>query len=243
MTDSTRDKFSAESRYLPVEFKFDSESEPGVFHGLGAVFGNTDSHGDVIAPGAFSKSLTAHKAAGTMPLMYVEHSFNQLGGDPLPVGKWLDMHEDNVGLRVKGKLSALDTDHGKRIRSLMRDGALPGMSIAFTIPAGGSVRGKTPGDPARTLREVKLHAVDIVTRPSNPKALVHSVKTDPVRFQSKAQLVDWMHEAGVSIMAAQKIASGGWPAISQLDDDENDVQSLIEAMRDARHELSNIQLR
>ncbi|WP_236697151.1 HK97 family phage prohead protease [Sphingomonas sp. Leaf257] len=57
-----------------LECKFDSVSDTDgkmVFSGYGAVFGNVDSYGDVIAPGAFAKSLTEHQAAGTTPMMFL----------------------------------------------------------------------------------------------------------------------------------------------------------------------------
>src|ERR1700680_403596 len=99
----------------PTEFKFVDNSDPGVFSGYGAIFNKIDSHGDVIEPGAFTESLMKHQAKGTMPGLYVEHSAFT-GGDPLPVGVWTEMKQDANGLAVRGKLSALDTEHGRRIR-------------------------------------------------------------------------------------------------------------------------------
>lgn len=159
-----------------TEFKFTDDAQPGVFEGYGAVFGNTDTHGDVIRPGAFADSLAEHKANGTMPALFVEHSGFK-GGDPLPVGTWTDIAEDGDGLRAKGRISALDTDHGRRIRSLMQDGALRGLSIAYHVPAGGAVMGKRAGEPRRTLVKVDLHAIDIVRDPSNALARIAAVKS------------------------------------------------------------------
>ena len=154
-----------------IDLKF-SDAEPGVFGGLGAVFNNVDSHGHVITRGAFAETLAKHAAAGTMPGMYAEHSFYELGGDPLPIGVWQEMSEDDIGLRVKGKISALDTDYGKRILALVRDGAITGYSIAFQVPPGGDVRGKKEGEPKRTINRVDLHSVDLVRDPANPLAQV-----------------------------------------------------------------------
>ena len=42
------------------------------FAGYGAAFGNVDAYGDVIAPGAFTKTLSEHAAAGTMPAMLAQ---------------------------------------------------------------------------------------------------------------------------------------------------------------------------
>lgn len=161
------DRFAA-----PMELSFAGDGEPGAFEGYGAVFNNTDFYGHVIRPGAFAETLAKHTASGTMPGMYAEHSAFGLGGDPLPIGVWKAMSEDSTGLHVKGKISALDTDHSKRIIGLMRDKAITGLSIAFNVPPGGDVRSKKEGEPARTINRLTLHAVDLVRDPANAMAQV-----------------------------------------------------------------------
>jgi HK97 family phage prohead protease len=163
---------------LPVEFKFATGDNvaPGTFEGRAAAFNNMDWHGDIIKPGAFTKSLADHKDNGTMPGMYAEHSFAMFGGDPLPIGAWHSMVEDEKGLHAVGKISALDSDHGKRIYGLMKDGALKSLSIAFSVPDGGSEAGAKPTDPKRWLKAINLVSVDVVRNPSNPEAQVSFVK-------------------------------------------------------------------
>lgn len=156
----------------PMELKFVGDAQPGAFEGYGAVFNNVDSYGHVIKPGAFAETLAKHVASGTMPGMYAEHSAYELGGDPLPIGVWTAMSEDSTGLQVKGRISALDTDHSKRIIALMRDKAITGLSIAFRVPAGGEVRSKKDGEPARTINRLDLHSVDLVRDPANAMAQV-----------------------------------------------------------------------
>ena len=90
-----------ERKGAAIEFKFVSEGDPGVFEGYGGIFGNVDSYGDLILPGAFAASLAEHKAKGTMPGMYAEHSIYTPGGDLLPIGRWLDMSESPLPRRIK----------------------------------------------------------------------------------------------------------------------------------------------
>ena len=159
-----------------MEIKLASGDGTGEVTGYGAVFGNQDSHGDVILPGAFAHALAEHKAAGTMPALYVEHG-PVLGGSLLPDGVWTHMEEDATGLKVRGRISALDTDHGKRIRSLVQDGALSGMSIGFKVGAGNAAVGKKAGEPRRTIRSFdKLYEVSLVNSPSNTLARVDGIK-------------------------------------------------------------------
>ena len=152
-----------------VEFKFAplDSAEPGTFEGYASVFNKQDWHGDIVMPGAFTASLAEHKANGTMPGLYAEHSFAMLGGDPLPIGIWTSLDEDENGLKGTGRISALDSDHGKRIYGLMRDGAMKALSIAYSVPDGGSTPGKKAGDPKRWLKAINLYSVDVVRDPSN----------------------------------------------------------------------------
>lgn len=159
----------------PVELKFMDESQPGTFEGYAACFNNIDSHGDVIAPGAFKDTLEKHQANGTMPALHFEHDW-AWGGDPMPAGVWTSFTEDAKGLKGVGKISALDTDYGRRVRSLMQDGAVRGLSIAFSVPEGGAEIGKKAGEPKRMLKAINLRAVDLVKWPSNDLAMVDSVK-------------------------------------------------------------------
>ncbi|HTI78887.1 MAG TPA: HK97 family phage prohead protease [Acetobacteraceae bacterium] len=161
------DRFAA-----PMEVLFVGDGQPGAFEGYGAVFNNTDFYENVIAPGAFTDTLATHASAGTMPAMFVEHSAFELFGDPLPIGVWQAMSEDSKGLHVKGKISALDTDHSKRIIGLMKDKAITGLSIAFKVPAGGDVRSNKAGEPKRLINKLNLYAVDLVRDPANAQAQV-----------------------------------------------------------------------
>jgi hypothetical protein len=98
------------------------------------------------------------------------------GGDPLPIGIWLSLEEDEKGLRGVGKLSALDSEHGKRIHGLMKDGALKSLSIAYEVPDGGSRKGNGAGDPKRWLDKLKLFSADVVNMPSNAQAQIYAMK-------------------------------------------------------------------
>ena len=42
---------------VPAEFKFADGGEAGTFEGYASVYGNQDSHGDVVEPGAFKEHL------------------------------------------------------------------------------------------------------------------------------------------------------------------------------------------
>lgn len=139
--------------------------DDGTVEGYGSVFGERDSYDDVIAPGAFKGSLAAHKAIGTMPAMLWQHDGAK------PIGIWTEMVEDSKGLRIKGQL-ALETVLGKEAHALLKLGALNGLSIGFVSKQWTYDRDTD----VRTLTELDLWEVSLVTFPANGKARVTNVK-------------------------------------------------------------------
>ena len=160
----------------PLEVKFAGSPDAGEFEGYGAFFGNIDLVGDRILPGAFAATLAERKAAGGMVPMHVNHGFPQLGGQRA-VGVWTDMGEDAKGLRVKGKISGMNTDAGRHLFERVKDGAFPGMSIGFKVAPGGAVYGTKAGEPRRTLKAVHLGEISLVDTPANVSAVIDAFKT------------------------------------------------------------------
>ncbi len=158
-----------------AEVKFAADSM--AFEGYGAVFGNVDSYGDVIAPGAFAQFLADVKS-GSQPwsLMLSQHGGMGLTAeDVTPIGVWTDIAEDGTGLRVKGQLA--DTPRGREMYSLMKMAprpAIDGMSIGY-VPKAWEPR-TNPEDPKRRLTRIDLVEVSVVSRPANRLARVSAVK-------------------------------------------------------------------
>lgn len=147
------------------------------FTGYGAVFGNTDSYGDVIVQGAFKKTIKESKSTKQWPAMLLQHGGWGLGADDMtPIGIWTELVEDDTGLYVAGKLA--DTPRGREIHTLMKMDPRPainGLSIGY-LPIRWKNRAN-PDEPRRTLEEVKLLEISPVTFPANPKARIKDVKT------------------------------------------------------------------
>lgn len=163
---------------VPFEMKFADEAAPGTFEGYGAVFGNMDSHGDVIEPAAFGKSLLERERSGRgLPPMYKMHGAHTLNAHE-PIGVWEKMSEDSKGLHVKGRLLGLDTERGKWNLAQVREGALKGLSIGFSLPAGGYRKGSgKAGEPVRFLKSILLREVSLVDEPSNAAAQIYAMKS------------------------------------------------------------------
>jgi HK97 family phage prohead protease len=144
----------------------DTATEARSFSGYGAYFNNSDSYGDIIAPGAFKASLAKHEAAGTFPLMLLNHD----AWDKLPIGVWKSLSEDTRGLVVEGQL--LDTTAGNDVYKALKAGAITGLSIGF-LCTGYEINGGV-----RTITEAELLEVSVVTFPANDLARVADVKSE-----------------------------------------------------------------
>ena len=138
-------------------------TEDGTFAGYASLFGRTDLGRDMVMRGAFAASLRT-RGAGGIKMLY-QH-------DPLqPIGVWDEIREDDRGLFVKGRLTT-GVARAREVLSLMRAGALDGLSIGYR-----TVRGRTDGKSGvRQLLEVDLWEISVVTFPMLPEARVAAVK-------------------------------------------------------------------
>lgn len=142
----------------------DRVAEDGTFAGYAALFGKADLGRDVVLPGAFRASLARRGAAGIR--MLFQHDPRE------PIGTWLDIREDGEGLYVRGRLTT-GVARARDVLSLMRAGALDGLSIGYR-----TVRGRTDAKTGhRSLIEVDLWEISVVTFPMQPEARVAQVKT------------------------------------------------------------------
>jgi len=184
-----------EHKNCNIEFKFSEDgADTMTFEGYGAVFGNEDSYGDVIALGAFTETLAKATESGRLPAMLEQHGGFGLGaGDNTPIGKWLEMSEDDTGLKVKGQLA--DTDRGRDIYTLMKMGAIDGLSIGYRVKE--STPRKNDDDPKRTLTKLDLVEISPVTFPANGEARIHAVKSID-EIETVSDIEDNLRDAGYS---------------------------------------------
>lgn len=171
-------------------------SDDMTFEGYGAIFGNVDSHGDVIEPGAFASFLADVKSGKeSWPSMLSQHGALGMSTEDLtPVGVWADLSEDGVGLRVSGRLA--DTARGRELHTLMKMSprpAIDGLSIGY-IAKEWEPRSK-PEDPRRRLKRIDLAEISPVTFPANRLARVASVKSIE-NLTALSEIEDFLREAG-----------------------------------------------
>jgi HK97 family phage prohead protease len=197
-----------ETKHLDFGFEVKAVNEDGTIEGYGSVFGVKDNYDDVIAKGAFMDSLKAHKAAGTMPAMLWQHDSDK------PIGVWTEMVEDEKGLRIKGQL-AMETVKGKEAHALLKMGALNGLSIGFMSKQWAYDRDTE----VRTLTEIDLWEVSLVTFPANTKARITNVKSvDDLQTLKDAERI--LRDSGFSKQDALAFVSRVKTLSSRSDSDD-----------------------
>jgi HK97 family phage prohead protease len=212
---------------IEVKFTVDATDDTGMtFSGYGAVTGNIDSYGDMLAPGAFADTLAKVKSTGQWPAMLEQHGgWGSAAADMTPIGIWTDMSEDGSGLKVHGKLA--DTTSGRDLYALLKmqpRPAIDGLSIGY-IAKDWSPR-SAPDEPRRTLKKVDLMEVSLVTFPANAKARVSSVKSAITERECEAILRD----AGFSRNEAKAFIIGGFKSLRLRDADDETGTALSQLL-------------
>jgi HK97 family phage prohead protease len=195
--------------------------EDGSFTGYGSMFGNADSYGEIVEPGAFAASLKAHARAKTMPLMLWQHDTER------PIGIWEEMEEDNKGLRCVGRL-LLGIRQADEAHIMLKAGAIRGLSIGYRELAA------EPDGNNRRLKKLDLREVSIVSFPANDKATIQSVKSILAEGElpTVRQFEEHLRDAGFSKSLAAAIASKATPHLrGEPEAQADDAMAFLQALR------------
>ncbi|MBP0480999.1 HK97 family phage prohead protease [Sagittula salina] len=145
--------------------RFDAEVtvvEGMKIEGYASLFGKIDQGGDVVARGAYARSLKRLTEDGRVVKMLWQHDPAQ------PIGVWDVVREDERGLYVKGRLLN-SVAKGREAAALIEAGAIDGLSIGYrTLKSTKNDRGQ------RLLAELELWEVSLVTFPMLSSARVAS---------------------------------------------------------------------
>jgi len=211
------------NEYINLEVKEIPDDE-GFFEGYASTFGNEDSTGDIIEAGAFKKSL-----ANREPKVLWQHEMDK------PVGKVVEVREDEKGLYVKVKL-AIKTSLGKDAYEYMKADIINRLSIGFrAIDADYDYDSNI-----RTLKEIDLFEFSLVTMPANDQAEVTAVKNELP--SDERQFEKFLRNNGYSRTAAKTIAARGIKGYQDILR-EAGVHTPDEALREAdevKELLSNL---
>ncbi len=212
--------------WLDCGFSIKAATDDGHIEGLGAVFGNVDLGFDRIEHGAFRETLKKLKEG--VPMLWQHFS-------DMPIGLWDSLKESSKGLVVEGDIN-LDVQQGREARSLVKQGAVKGLSIGY-IP-----RDFEFEDEIRVLKRVDLVEVSLATFPMNPEARVAGVKHATRRELERSLKEDY----GLNKRSATHVAAvirnetdvGEWDTHSG-NGHTPDIGQLSDRLRTLTQELRN----
>lgn len=132
-----------------------------------------DSYGDIIEPGAFTKTIEKRKESGhPFPLCW-NHNFDSI------IGVVDSVKEDEKGAFIEAHF--LDTDLAQDVRKFVQSGAVYQFSFAYDV-----LKNREPDSEEKkngvmnVLQEVEVFEISVVTVPANQNAVVTDVKsTEP----------------------------------------------------------------
>lgn len=140
-------------------FQPNSIDDSGTFEGRLAVYGSVDEGGDIIEPGAFTKTL--QEGGGSVPLLWAHDA-------SAPIGT-LQLTDTPAALLAKGRL-VLSVPKAREAYDLMRAGVVRGLSIGYK-----TVKAQAAGE-IRRLKELRLFEGSLTPLQMNAGAVVTSVK-------------------------------------------------------------------
>jgi HK97 family phage prohead protease len=151
-----------------IEVKADGEA--GEFTALASVFGNVDSVGDRVIPGAFTETLRKLRESGDPLPIVLSHQWD----DPfkhIGVAYPENVKQTKRGLLVKGKLD-MDNDVARQVYRLMKRRSLKAFSFGYTVDE------QRPGpDGVNELVKVDLFEVGPTLVGANRSAELQAVKS------------------------------------------------------------------
>lgn len=200
-------------KHIQRPFEIKSLEQDGSFAGYGSVFGNTDLYGDVVMPGAFSKSLAKWKAKGEFPPILWQHRSDQ------PIGPFTSMTEDEKGLFVEGQLLVKDVQQAREAYALIKAKAIKGMSIGYDVDEDGFDYDAAHG--IMKLTAVNLWEISIATFPANTAATITDVKEicSGGELPTLRVFEGLLRDAGFSRKQATDIAHRGFVPLLQREAD------------------------
>lgn len=146
----------------------DIDDEQGIVKGLGSVFGNVDSDGDVIEKGAYSKTIQENK--GRIKYLY-QHRLDK------PVGSMKELNETNEGLEFVAQI-ATKTTLGRDVFEMIKAGVVTENSVGFS-----TVKQQFDNEKKiNYIKEVKLWEISAVTLAANPLAIISGAKGEGIEL-------------------------------------------------------------
>jgi len=220
-----------------------NDDEKGVF--VGAMASQAKDYGnDIIAKEAFDDTLADYKDNEQNIQLYYNHQTMDL---PLGIISFKNISQSGKSWNVKGELN-LNTQKGKEVYELMKQGALTDLSIGYIV-TDVDFQGKL-----RIIKSLQLNEVSVVGKGMNKKAKITSVKSeeqeqntkkfdisDVENVKTKAEFNETLRKSGsFSNAACEFLASCFVPKQSKSVADKGSSDEIKSSLLEIKNILKNL---
>jgi HK97 family phage prohead protease len=196
----------------------------GQFEALVSVFGNKDSYGDVVMPGAFIDTLAEWQASGNPIPVIFSHGYSDPDNH---IGVVLEAAEKSVGgksgLWVKGQLDTDPEDtRARKVGRLLKGRRVTQFSFSYDVVDGGSV--EKDGEHVYELRKLKLYEVGPCLIGANSETELIGAKTRLDQLEQSLRDLA-AGKAGRVLSAANEKAIGA--AVEKINGGLEDLRGVL----------------
>jgi HK97 family phage prohead protease len=182
----------------------------GEIEGFISTYNSIDRGGDVMMPGAMTKSLATVNAGQRKIKMLWQHDPSR------PIGVWDSFRDDSKGVIGRGRILT-EVQAGSEALVLLKADAISGLSIGYKTVDSEPIHTATGS--IRQLKEIDLWEASLVTFPMNTESTVTDVKN----LAGLRDVEQLLRDAGVPNGFAKLVAKYGFDgATKRLTDDHRD---------------------
>ncbi len=207
-----------QTRLLPfqdMQLRFDEQQDPTKpfeFEGYAVRWDSINSHGEQFVKGAFTDYINAVKAGAARCHMYYNHGYQLVWVNPtygMRIGKWLNLEEDDIGLKVTGRITP-NHSLAHDVRAMLEDKTIDGLSVAFFRPNPMDV--EDLGEYVR-IKRANLYEISPCDEPSDRNARI--TDADMRNIQTEDDLKRFLRQFNLDEAAStaliQRVQSFGQP--------------------------------
>lgn len=199
----------------------------GEFSAYASVFGNKDSYGDIVQPGAFAATLDEWQKSGNpIPLL-----FGHRMDDPdYNIGAVKSAVEDEHGLKVTAQLD-LESPKAMQTYRLLKGRRINQMSFAY------DVIDSEEKDGANLLKGLKLYEVSVVPIGANQETEILAVKANASALEAEVKAGRVLAQKHIdSLRKAHEALGAVLAAAESSNDDQEKASGDVEAKSGATDE-------
>ena len=206
---------------LKACIKSELKEDGGIVKGYASTWTREpDAYGDVVAPGAFAKSLDRWKALNTegkyIPLLWGHDTEDPKSN----IGRVVDAIEDERGLFVTAEFDA-ENEKAQYVRKLVQEGRVYQFSFAFEIREQGTIE-LEDGRKANELRDLELFEVSLVQIPANQHATVEEIKS--------IDAAELMQQAAAEIKAGRRNSAKDADELRRIASAAAEIQEVVNGL-------------